>query len=80
MKIQKKAMQILTLSKYNSHTEPLFFKLNILKIDDLLKLHELKFYFKYMHKKLPTYLLNLKTTPNIHNHNTRCTTDILIQS
>ena len=78
MKIQKKAMRILTLSKYNSHTEPLFFKLNILKIDDLLKLHELKFYFKYMHKKLPTYLLNLKITPNIHNHNTRCTTDIYL--
>ena len=40
MKIQKKAMWILTFSKYNSHTEPLFKKLGILKIEDLLTLHE----------------------------------------
>ena len=31
-----------------------------------------------MHKKLPTYLLNWKITPNIHNHNTRCTTYIYL--
>ena len=74
MKIQKKAMRILALSKYNSHTEPP--KQIILKIDDLLKLQEHKFYFKYMHQYLPAYLLNLEINPNIHNHNTRCTTDI----
>ena len=49
--------------------------MHILKIDDLLKLHELKFYFKYMHQDLPAYLLNWKITPNIHNHNTRSTTE-----
>ena len=75
MKIKKKAMWILTLSKYNSYTEPLFRKLHILKIDDLLKLHELKFYLKYMHQKLPAYLLNWKIIPNIHNHST---TDIYL--
>ena len=70
-------MRILNFSKYNLQTKPICFKLNILK-DDLLKLHELKFYFKYMHKKLPAYLLNWKITPNIHSHNTMCTTDIYL--
>ena len=76
IKIQKKAMRILTLSKYNSHTEPLFKKSYIFKIDELLKLNEFKLYFKYMHQDLPSYLLNWKITPNIHNHNTRSTNDI----
>ena len=31
-----------------------------------------------MHQKLPAYLLNWKITPNIHNHNTRYTTDIYL--
>ena len=31
-----------------------------------------------MHKKLLAYLLNWKITPHMHNHNTRCTTDIYL--
>ena len=31
-----------------------------------------------MHKKWPTYLLNWKISPNIHNRNIRCTTDIYL--
>ena len=62
VKIQKKAMQILTLSGYNLQNH--FF--NIEKNYDLLKLHELKFYFKCMHQDLPAYLLNWKITQNIH--------------
>ncbi len=42
---------MLSLSKYNAHTEPLF--KTLLKIDDMLKLNELKFYYKYEHDKLP---------------------------
>ena len=33
-----------------------------------------------MHQDLPAYLLNWKIAPNIHNHNTRCTTDIGLYS
>ena len=55
MKIQKTVMQMLTLSNYNSHTELSLKKKK--KIGDLLKLHELIFYFKYMHQNLPAYLL-----------------------
>ena len=31
----KKAIRIITCGKYNSHTEPLFKRLNILKVDDI---------------------------------------------
>ena len=43
--IQKKVMRIITLNTYNSHTEPFFKNLKLLKIEDMLKLQELKFYF-----------------------------------
>ena len=32
LKLQKKAVRIITLAKYNAHTEPIFKKLSILKI------------------------------------------------
>ena len=41
IKIKKNAVRIITLSGYNSHTEPLFKQLNLLKIEDQLKLQEL---------------------------------------
>ena len=71
-KIQKKAIRIITSNKYNSHTEPLFKQLNMLKLEDLLKL-QLKFYFKFNEGSLPVYLQNWDITPNarVHNYNTR---------
>ena len=44
--IQKKAIRIITASSYISHTEPLFKQLNLLKVEDVLTLQELTFYFK----------------------------------
>jgi hypothetical protein len=72
-KLQKKIIRILSLSKYNAHTEPLFKKLKLLKVNDILKLQELKFYYKYKNNKLPHYLQSLPFHPNteIHNHETR---------
>ena len=71
--IQKKAIRIITASSYISHTEPLFKQLNLLKVEDILTLQELKFYFKYNQGILPKYLQNWNFIPNskIHNHNTR---------
>ncbi len=40
-KLQKKVIRIISLSKYNAHTEPLFKTLKLLKINDILKLQEL---------------------------------------
>ena len=43
-KLQKRAVRIITCSKYNSHTDPLFRKLNILKAKDLFELNVLKLF------------------------------------
>ena len=46
-KIQKKVLRIMSISKYNAHTEPIFKSMNLLKVKDILKLQELKFYYKF---------------------------------
>ena len=73
LKLQKKTARILNASKYNAHTEPLFKNLKLLKIEHILKLHELELYYKFIHIILPVYLQNLKLDQNssIHNINTR---------
>ena len=72
-KLQKKAIRIITRSKYNEHTSPLFKTMNLLTVKDMQALQELKFYYKFIHNKLPAYLQHwqLITNINIHNHNTR---------
>ncbi len=72
-KLQKRAIRIVTLNKYNSHTEPIFKELKLLKVMDIYKLNVLKFYHKYVNQKLPHYLQMLPLQPNnnIHSHYTR---------
>ena len=72
-KLQKRAIRIITLSKYNDHTAPLFKKLNLLTIKDILALHELKLDYKFIHNNLPPYIQQwqIKQNTNIHNHYTR---------
>ncbi len=47
--------------------------MKLLKISDILKLQELKFYYKYKNNKLPHYLQTLPFNPNskTHDHDTR---------
>ena len=54
-KLQKKAVRIISKSNYNSHTNPLFKKLNVLKFPDLCALHDLKFCYKFGNDMLPKY-------------------------
>ncbi len=72
-KLQKRAVRIVSLSKYNAHTEPIFKQLKLLKVQDILKQQELKFYYKYKHGMLPVYLQNLPFFTNAaqHTYNTR---------
>ena len=56
-KLQKRAVRFITQSKYLAHTDPIFIKLNLLKIRDIFKLNQLKFYYKYLIKSLPDYFL-----------------------
>ena len=47
IKIQKKCVRLIVSSKYNAHTDPIFKRLELLKISDLLTQQELKFMYKF---------------------------------
>ena len=71
-KLQKRAMRIVSLSEYNAHTEPIFKRLNILKVKDLFNVALLKFQFKFKHERLPHYFTNMFTLEVVdHSHDTR---------
>ena len=73
VKIQKRFMRIISLNKYNAHTEPLFKSLELLSIKHLFDLSCLKFVYKFKQSYLPNYFLTFKCIPrsSIHEHNTR---------
>ncbi len=56
---------MISLSKYNAHAEPIFKKLKLLKLEDMLKLNEVKFYYKYKNHPLPSYFQ--QNHPNTNN-------------
>lgn len=72
--LQKKAIRTITNSRYNSHTEPLFKRTNLLTINDMLSKKIYKFYYRMKHSRLPDYfplhswLTEQATT---HTYNTR---------
>lgn len=69
--LQKKAIRTITRSKYNAHTEPLFKKLNILKVNDI-KIRKLyKFYFRYANNQIPDYFTTSYINRTHHNQHTR---------
>ena len=72
-KLQKKSIRIISLSKYNSHTEPLFKTNNILKVEDIFQLNCLKFYYKFCNDCLPSYFSSFRfsTRSAVHSYNTR---------
>jgi len=71
VKLQKRAVRIITFNNKRAHTKPLFWKLQVLKLNDIFKLE----IGKIMHK------INAKTSyhnsklfvpiDQIHSHNTR---------
>ena len=72
-KLQKKAIRIISGARYNSHTEPLFKRLQLLKVNDLFHLNLLKFYYKFQHQTLPPYFhsFSILSQSEIHLHDTR---------
>lgn len=67
-KLQKKAIRVISCSKFNAHTDPIFKRLKILKLEDLQKLSILKFYYKYQKQLLPDYFLDFPFRGNFHQH------------
>jgi hypothetical protein len=72
LKIQKKCVRILCNAKFNAHTDPLFRKLGLLKIQDIFDIQCVKFFYKFRNNTLPGYFNTFFTiNENIHGHNTR---------
>ena len=75
-KLQKKAIRIITLSKYNAHTEPLFKREGLLKVQDIFKQQQLIFGYNLINKNLPIFfrnycanLINATFSVRLRNHN-----------
>ena len=67
-KLQKKALRIICKTKFVAHTDPLFIKLNTLKVKDIYTRHCLKFFFNHENGTLPAYFRNF-VSRNIASHN-----------
>ena len=80
LKLQKKVVRVITCAKYNAHTDPLLKQLKLLKISDIFTICKLKFYYKYINKRLPVNLQKLPFRPNqeLHGHNTRQSHNLFI--
>ena len=70
--LQKRAMRMITFSKYHEHSSPIFKHLNIVKLPDLVFLNIAVFMHKFHNRRLPSvfdtffFQVNKK-----HNYNTR---------
>ena len=58
-KLQKRALRIMTNSKYNAHTEPLFKHFKLLKLDGIFYIQCMKFFYKFTNNTLPKYFHSL---------------------
>ena len=71
-KLQKRALRIMTNSKYDAHTEPLFKQLRLLKVNDIFDVQCLKFWYKFVNKELPNYFRDMfKYNYELHDIVTR---------
>ena len=79
--LQKKTIRIITNSHYIAHTDPLFTKLKLLKLDDLYKHQLCIFMYKAANNKLPDSMSPMLTRiQNIHKHNLRKQNSYYIQN
>jgi hypothetical protein len=69
IKKQKMAIRILSNANYNSHTEPLFKKLNILPFAQLCLFFKLQFMQHFTQNFLPQALNNMWITNNVRREN-----------
>ena len=78
MYFTKKAIRAITLSNYISHTEPIFKRLGIIKIEDIFLLNQLKFRFTLLNNNLPAYFKSIQVFRHqeTHSYNTRNKGDV----
>lgn len=72
LKLQKRAVRFICNENYNAHTDPLFKRLSLLKIDHIFLCNLLKFYYRHCHLVLPVRLAALQFDPILQDdHQTR---------
>jgi hypothetical protein len=77
LRIQKKAMRLITNSGRDAHALPLFSILHTLTLHDVNKLQNVCFVYCSLHDLLPTAFTHyFQTNRNIHQHATRSTDDL----
>ena len=70
--LQKRSIRIITFSKFDDHSSPLFKQNSILKLIDLATFHVSLFMFKFHNKLLPAVFDNcFISASKEHNYNTR---------
>ena len=58
----------MTNSRYNAHTEPLLKQLHPLNVKDIFDVQCMKFWYKFVNKKLPNYFLDMfKYNHEVHD-------------
>jgi hypothetical protein len=80
IKVQKKAIRIITNSNYNEHTGPLFKNLGILRLDKLIEQAKLTFMHSITYNYAPLTFANTWIKNNDRNtgHNLRNDEDYLL--
>ena len=62
-------MRILTFAPFNSHTDEIFEDLKILKVRDVIKMHQLRLVFDFLHGRLPSDLISLfRLSSDVHQN------------
>ena len=75
--LQKRAIRTVTLANYRSSTSPLFAKLNILKLHDIVTLNVASFTYRCRNSLLPSQFEDFYVSnQSVHNYNTRHASDI----
>ena len=68
--LQKKCVRILTFSPFNSCTNHFFTNLKLLKVNDIIKFHQLKLVYDFLENDLPSDLMNLfRPSGEVHTTN-----------
>ena len=73
LNFKKKAIRIIVKGSFYTHSDPIFKKFNILKVNDIHLHQQLKLYFKLINNIPPDhfYDFNLALNSDIHDYNTR---------
>ena len=75
--IQKRAIRVISGSKFFAHTSPLFKQHSILKLDDMYKIQCLKFHYKIENELVPEFFKTFTIhNRDIHDHFTRGRNDL----